>query len=783
MAARVVDVLFDEVGGRRRGRALAVALVALACALMLPAAAWASEFTVNSVGDGVDAAHGGEICATSGGECTLRAAIEEADYIAKQPEHEGEPARIEFDETIFNGQPAATIDLTSGLPAMTVKTTVEGRFCETAPKATNPCVGIDAPSGATALTVKGAASVVLRGLAVTGAQTAVSLENAPNFKLFTDWFGVGLDGAPDANGTGVLVGPGSDNGQVGSEGPEKRNVFAANSGDGLDIQGAADVRVLGNYFGVMPNGATRAANGGDDIEVTSTEGSEASGVSIGTRVGAAVTVSPQCDGGCNVIAGADGDGVDLEGDGLPELPAVSTAVAGNYIGLDANGLAAVPNGGAGVHVGEASGTRVGGPAGGEANRIDGGDAAVLAGPAAPNLAVRGNSIGADAEGDLLMPPDAGIVVDSAELPSPAAEAQIAGNEIHMEGGVGIVQRGQGAWILDNRIFGAQTGIQTSESAVELGNVIEGNLVEGPAGNGILLETGFNEVIGNQVMGAGESGVLIHGSPPNGVFGNLIGGSSAVDENVISGSAGDAVEVSDLETTDNEVARNRGTDNQGLFIDLVAASPGEPKGPNHGISPPRFTTANQSGAHGVGAEPGATIRVFNKQTAFAGELEEFLGQAVADKEGIWSVAYGDAIPGGTIVAATQTSEAGGTSELSTATTSGSSGGSSAGEGENSQATPAFGVTGGQRSGRPHLQTKILTGPRKMSVNGAAQFRFKSNEPGVLFLCKLDDRPFNLCRSPKRYRNLKPGKHVFQVRAVDRAGHADRTPAKRKFTVPG
>jgi hypothetical protein len=47
--------------------------------------------------------------------------------------------------------------------------------------------------------------------------------------------------------------------------------------------------------------------------------------------------------------------------------------------------------------------------------------------------------------------------------------------------------------------------------------------------------------------------------------------------------------------------------------------------------------------------------------------------------------------------------------------------------------------------------------------------------------LDRRPFEKCRSPKKFTGLEPGKHVFKVRAKDGAGNLDPTPAKRAFTV--
>jgi hypothetical protein len=41
-------------------------------------------------------------------------------------------------------------------------------------------------------------------------------------------------------------------------------------------------------------------------------------------------------------------------------------------------------------------------------------------------------------------------------------------------------------------------------------------------------------------------------------------------------------------------------------------------------------------------------------------------------------------------------------------------------------------------------------------------------------------FSRCRSPRRYKNLKPGRYVFRVRALDIFG-ADANPAKRKFKL--
>jgi trimeric autotransporter adhesin len=64
---------------------------------------------------------------------------------------------------------------------------------------------------------------------------------------------------------------------------------------------------------------------------------------------------------------------------------------------------------------------------------------------------------------------------------------------------------------------------------------------------------------------------------------------------------------------------------------------------------------------------------------------------------------------------------------------------------------------------------------------ATFRFASSEPGSTFSCKLDKRKLRRCSSPKTYKKLAPGKHVFRVKARDYAGNLDTTPVVRRFKI--
>ena len=79
-----------------------------------------------------------------------------------------------------------------------------------------------------------------------------------------------------------------------------------------------------------------------------------------------------------------------------------------------------------------------------------------------------------------------------------------------------------------------------------------------------------------------------------------------------------------------------------------------------------------------------------------------------------------------------------------------------------------------------QTTLESGPSGKTRSRKATFGFSSSEPGT-FLCSLDGARFRKCGSPKSYENLSSGKHVFKVKAKDRATNVDGTPAVREWTV--
>ena len=78
------------------------------------------------------------------------------------------------------------------------------------------------------------------------------------------------------------------------------------------------------------------------------------------------------------------------------------------------------------------------------------------------------------------------------------------------------------------------------------------------------------------------------------------------------------------------------------------------------------------------------------------------------------------------------------------------------------------------------TRILAAPARSTRSRTATFRFRASEPSTL-ICKLDRRAWLPCRSPKTYRNLKPGLHAFRVKGIDSYGNVETTPASRSWRI--
>ncbi len=83
--------------------------------------------------------------------------------------------------------------------------------------------------------------------------------------------------------------------------------------------------------------------------------------------------------------------------------------------------------------------------------------------------------------------------------------------------------------------------------------------------------------------------------------------------------------------------------------------------------------------------------------------------------------------------------------------------------------------------PGPHTRLLSHPPKKSSSTTARFAFSASVVRSTFRCKLDGREFARCRSPRTYRNLAPGRHVFRVVAITPSGTVDPTPAVFRWRV--
>ena len=113
--------------------------------------------------------------------------------------------------------------------------------------------------------------------------------------------------------------------------------------------------------------------------------------------------------------------------------------------------------------------------------------------------------------------------------------------------------------------------------------------------------------------------------------------------------------------------------------------------------------------------------------------------------------------------------------------GDSGDGDSGTGKGSTGGPPQFHSGGIAFVTPVAQ--ITFGPAFKTRKRRVVFRFfdATGQPGTRFICKRDRRRWRSCGSPARLKRLRPGKHVFAVKAVNAAGAWQARPVKRKFKV--
>jgi len=242
-------------------RTLAVAL--LSTCLTIPG--WAAILTVNDAGDTSDATPGDGICATAGGVCTLRAAVEEANALAGAD-------NIHFN---IGGGGAVTINKSAANPDITVTSEVHidgytqpGATANTLTLGSNAILQVRydgaAGSGNGLYFTAGSNNSTLRGLVLTRhTGAALVIDQAISIGITGNFIGTDAAGTDLHNGTGVFALDNADNIGIGGPLPADRNVISHNLSDGVVIGNSPSQYnlVRNNYIGTAPDGVSPRRNG------------------------------------------------------------------------------------------------------------------------------------------------------------------------------------------------------------------------------------------------------------------------------------------------------------------------------------------------------------------------------------------------------------------------------------------------------------------------------------------------------------------------------------------
>jgi CSLREA domain-containing protein len=368
------------------------ALLCLACLpqslleLIAPTARAATTFTVNSTGDGADSNTADGVCNDGTGNCTLRAAIQQANATSGT-------------DTIAFQIPGAglhTIAPSTALPTITDPVIIDGytqpgSSVNTLPDGDNAVLLVELSgvntsvsngTGVNGLTISAGSSTV-RGLIIDrfGSSFGISLFNNGNNVIEGNFIGTDAAGSAKAGNLDGIALINSSNNLIGGTASAARNVISGNGSYGISLQQTSTAnQIQGNFIGTDASGKSKLGNGNHGLSM----------VAVGNTVGGTAA------GARNIISGNGQAGVYIQ----PTTSTPGNVVSGNYIGTDATGTEAVGNSFAGVWLNFAANSTVGGSAPTAGNVISGNGASgiLVTSDLSRNNQIGGNLIGTDATG-------------------------------------------------------------------------------------------------------------------------------------------------------------------------------------------------------------------------------------------------------------------------------------------------------------------------------------------------------------------------------------------------
>ncbi len=634
----------------------------------VPGAPPSTTHTVDSTGDEEDANPGDGVCETAAGNgvCTLRAAIQEAN------------ARTGADEIFFDDS-ITLIMPSKGLPVLidtSGGTTIRGNPTWILQSFTKSAYGL----------LIGSNNNKIQGLIITNFDAGGMLMEGNNNIIGADGDGV----SDDAEG----------------------NLISSNGGHGAHLrQSATGNWLTGNRIGLNLGGTDDAGNGGHGIMI---EGGAHSN-RIGTNGDG---VSDELER--NVISGNDESGIYITGDGTDQ-----NVIAGNYIGVNAAGNAALPNGDDGVEIEKCADNLVGTDGDGVADDLEGnlisgnGGYGVNLNTDSSGSVIAGNYIGTNAAGDAALPNDyVGIVIHNASHSNligtngDGVSDELEGNLVSGSKLHGIALAGSG--VDGNTIAGNYIGTNADGDAAlpntwtgvfiwrdsannlvgtdgdGISDALEGNLISGNGLNGVHLDdsTTGNVVAGNYIgtdasgsgnLGNGKYGVNVAGGSIN----NTIGGTTSGTVNRIAFNDKAGIRVNES-CYDNSLRGNVIFSNGELGIDLwpdegvTLNDPGDgDDGTNHLQNYPVLSSATSNGnqiviSSSLNSSSSTTFALdfyanSSCDPSGYGEGEIYLGAEIvttdASGDASFTTTLADSVPADYYATATATDPNGNTSEFS------------------------------------------------------------------------------------------------------------------------
>jgi large repetitive protein len=410
----------------------------------------------------------------------------------------------------------------------------------------------------------------------------------------------------------------------------------------------------------------------------------------------------------------------------------------------------------------------------------------------PSVTIRNGTVADFDHGVRLLPESAHNVVERLTLRDnqvaavelfDAADSQVRGNT--------LARNGAGIHLVNGSTRAAVTGNTVTDTAGEAvflrdsaANRVEGNTVVGGGDVGIGLERAVaNTVLGNAISGTSDGGIeLRDGSHDN-----------RVEANTLTHSGDSGILVAESDRTLLVANRSHHMSDTGIGLDAAADSVvrgNDVRFNSTGIEVGgtgnliEANNASETTGNGIELAPDALDNHIVANTANAnsqagihldGEAAPGLGNLIERNTADGNRVDGILVAKGGHTVTANLARNNAKWGINAHGSIDGAGNTATGNGERSQ---CVGVVCRAEWNPP--DTTITSGPPG-TTGSVATFSFTAGESGSRFQCALDTLTFTTCTSPRQYTGLAPGTHLFRVRAIDRAGNTDPTPATHTWTV--